>query len=79
MVEILLLKLSFISIIEREGERERERERERELFKELMIICDFNGKGIFKVETKKTTPIGLVASQDLILLVTFEKGMSFTL
>ena len=44
-----------------------------------MIICDFNGKGIFKVETKKTTPIGLVASQDLILLVTFEKGMSFTL
>ena len=72
MVEILLLKLSFISIIEREGrrerKRERERERERELFKELMIICDFNGKGIFKVETKKTTPIGLVASQDLILL-----------
>ena len=28
MVEILLLKLSFISIIEREGGRERERERE---------------------------------------------------
>ena len=30
MVEILLLKLSFISIIEREGRRERKRERERE-------------------------------------------------
>ena len=38
------------------------------MFKDFMIICNSNRKGIFKVDTKKTILIGLVASQDLILL-----------
>ena len=80
MVEILLLKLSFISIIEREGGRERERERER-VVQRIDDNMRFQWKGHIQSGNKEDNsywPSG-ISGPYLVISVTFEKGMSFTL